>query len=206
MPVLALVYRARVATPPAAYLVAEPAEDAGADGGDAGVADVPAEAAPRPHGDEDADHLLAHDAPERALSVIHRRVFSIHHAPPPAVQCVPDKPLPLHGRRSLLGAEHAPRIQRHHLLEPAPYVQINLHCSNLTTTLLMIDHDGWISRINSGLPENVDVVGAGLGVQPILQVKIIRRRLAADVPRAGEHPASTTTGRGKISSTPSQLD
>jgi hypothetical protein len=49
-------------------------------------------------------------------------------------------------------------------------------------------------------------VGAGLGVQPILQVKIIRRRLAADVPRAGEHPASTTTGRGKISSTPSQLD
>jgi hypothetical protein len=179
----------------AAYLVAEPAEDAGADGGDAGVADVPAEAAPRPHGDEDADHLLAHDAPEHALSVIHgrslRRVFSILHAPP-AVQCVPDQPLPLHGCRSLLGAEHAPRIQRHHLLEPAPYVQINLHCSNLTTTLLVIDHDGWISRINSGLPENVDVVGAGLGVQPILQVKIIRRRLAADVPRAGEHPASTT--------------
>jgi hypothetical protein len=107
----------------AAYLVAEPAKDAGADGGDAGVADVPAEAAPRPDGDEDADHLLAHDAPEHALSVIHRcssrRVFSILHAPP-AVQCVLDEPLPLHGCRSLLGAEHAPRVQWHDLLEPAP--------------------------------------------------------------------------------------
>lgn len=50
------------------YLVAQQAEDAGTDAGDGKVAaDVLAEGAPRPDRDEDADHLLARDAPEHVL-------------------------------------------------------------------------------------------------------------------------------------------
>lgn len=100
----------------ASYLVAEPAEDAGADAAHAGVADVPAEAAPRPDRHEDSDHLLAHEAPERApLSLTMHSCSSM----PRAVQCVADEQLPLHGRPPLLGAKHVPRVQRHNLLEPA---------------------------------------------------------------------------------------
>jgi hypothetical protein len=49
------------------YLVAQQAEDAGTNAGDGEVADVPAEGAPRPDRHEDADHLLARDAPEHIL-------------------------------------------------------------------------------------------------------------------------------------------
>jgi hypothetical protein len=38
---------------------------------------------------------------------------------PRVVQCVTDEHLPLHGCPSLFGAKHGPRVQWHHLLEPA---------------------------------------------------------------------------------------
>jgi hypothetical protein len=132
---------------PLAYLVAEPAEDAGADAGEAGVADVPAEGAPHPDRDEDADHLLARDAPERNLLLLmpcrflsssaSRNGFACSLPSSPVVQRVADERVPLHGGRSLLGTKHVPRIQGHDLLEPVvrrQTTQILASYCNLTAT------------------------------------------------------------------------
>ena len=124
------------------YLVAEAAEDAGADAGGGGVADVAAEPTPRPHGDEDAHHLLAHPAPERLLLLTMPLrplvvvVVSSSSSGSEPVQRVADERVPFHGGRAPRRAKHVPRVQRHDLLQPEK-ASNRSHAKNSTSPLPM---------------------------------------------------------------------